>query len=88
MERQPGPLADEKREATPTPPGQPDVQPQAAEVESARLLANQSRDVLRSEGCSDDEIERLADQFVAEDRGESVAEFIAWARTHSPQPKV
>lgn len=59
-------------------PGRP--QPEAAEVESARLLANQARGALREDGLNDDDIRRLADRYIAEDRGEDLEEFIAWAR--------
>lgn len=58
-------------------PGRP--QPEAAEVESARLLANHARDVLHREGLADEDIRRLADRYIAEDRGEDVDGFIAWA---------
>jgi hypothetical protein len=72
----PGPLAGVKRGAT-SDPGYP--QPQAAEVESARLLANDARQTLRAAGFSDEDIDRLADDFIAEDRGEETGGFIAWA---------
>lgn len=72
----PGPLASVKTGAT-SDPGHP--QPRAAEVESARLLANQARRVLRAAGLSDRQIRRSADQFIAEDRGENLTGFIAWA---------
>ncbi len=73
----PGGLARIKRGET-SDPGYP--QPQAAEVESARLLANQARQTLLAAGFSDQEIDRLADDFIAEDRGEMTEEFINWAR--------
>jgi hypothetical protein len=76
-ERPPGPLEPEKRGET-AEPGQP--QPQAAEVESARLLGNQARAALRAEGLTDEQIRRLADEYVARDRGEDLEGFIAWAR--------
>jgi hypothetical protein len=72
----PGPLAGIKRGAT-SDPGYP--QPQAAEVESARLLANDARQTLRTADFSDGDIDRLADDFIAEDRGEDTAAFIDWA---------
>jgi hypothetical protein len=72
----PGPLEEEKRGQS-AEPGLP--QPEAAEVESARLLSNQARETLREEGLSDIEIRRLADQFVAEDRGTDLAAFLEWA---------
>jgi hypothetical protein len=64
-------------------PGHP--QPQAAEVESARLLANQARGALLEAGLSDEEIRQLADDFVAEDRGEDLDEFIEWAKSRAPR---
>jgi hypothetical protein len=72
----PGPLAGVKRGAT-SDPGYP--QPQAAEVESARLLANDARQTLHTADFSDGDIDRLADDFIAEDRGEETAAFIDWA---------
>ncbi len=74
----PGPLEDEKSGET-FEPGTP--QPEAAEVESARLLANQARGRLRGRGLSDDEIQRLADEYIALDRGEDLEEFIQWAES-------
>jgi hypothetical protein len=74
----PGPLAGVKRGAT-SDPGYP--QPQAAEVESAHPLANQARQRLRAAGFSDEDIDRLADDFIAEDRGEETGAFIGWAQS-------
>lgn len=73
----PGPLAGLKRGAT-SDPGYP--QPQAAEVESARLLANDARQTLRTADFSDGDIDRLADDFIAEDRGEEIEAFMGWAQ--------
>jgi hypothetical protein len=72
-----GALEPEKHGPT-SEPGHP--QPTAPEVESARLLANQASERLRGEGFSEDRIRQLADEFVARDLGESVTQFIAWAR--------
>jgi hypothetical protein len=72
----PGPIASVKQGAT-SDPGYP--QPQDAEVESARLLANDARQTLRSADFSDGDIDRLADDFIAEDRGEETGAFIDWA---------
>ena len=74
----PGPLAEEKLGETADPPH---PQPEAAEVESARLLANQARDALEARGLQWDEILRLADGFIALDRGEDLDTFVAWATT-------
>lgn len=73
----PGPLEPEKHGET-AEPGHP--QPEAAEVESARQLENQARDELRRAGLTDADIRRLADEYVALDRGEDLDEFIAWAK--------
>jgi hypothetical protein len=73
----PGPLEAEKSGQT-SDPGHP--QPQAAEVESAQILANQAREALLDAGVSNEDIRRLADHFVAEDRGEDLQEFIDWAK--------
>lgn len=50
-----------------------------SETERARMLANQSRDALHHAGLGDPTIDRLADRFVGEDRGEDVETFIRWA---------
>jgi hypothetical protein len=73
-----GPLAPEKLGET-AEPGRP--QPEAAEVESARLLANQARDRLEAKGLQDDEIRRLADEYIALDLGQDVDDFVDWATT-------
>jgi hypothetical protein len=65
-------------------PGTP--QPEAAEVESARLLANDARDSLREDGLSDEQIEALADEFIAGHLGDDVSEFIEWARNRAGGP--
>lgn len=75
---EPGPRAQEKLGDS-SEPGHP--QPEAAEVESARLLANQARDALAARGLQEDEIRALADEYVALDLGEDLAEFIDWATT-------
>jgi hypothetical protein len=74
----PGPLVNEKLGETSDPPH---AQPEAAEVESARLLANQSRETLEGRGLEWDEILRLADEFIALDRGTELDVFIEWAST-------
>ena len=75
---EPGPYAPDKLSET-SEPGQPE--PQAAETESARLLANQSGPALRDAGLTDEEIRRLADKYIACDLGEGLPEFVAWARS-------
>ena len=55
-------------------------EPNEPEVESARLLENDARDALRVRGFADEEIRRLADEYVALDLGEDTDEFILWAQ--------
>jgi hypothetical protein len=59
-------------------------EPSAPEVESARLLANQARPLLGAEGFADERIDELASAFIAKDLGESVEEFLRWARLEGP----
>jgi hypothetical protein len=54
-------------------------QPSAAEVESARLLANEARETLRARGLSDTDIDRLAGAFIAREVGTAVEGFVSWA---------
>jgi hypothetical protein len=61
-------------------------QPEAAEVESARLLANQARPRLRAEGFGDQRIDELASAFIARDAGESLEDFLRWARAEGQVP--
>ncbi len=78
---------DKKKMASETSdPGHP--QPEEAEVESARLLANDARDQLGSAGLSYDEVRTLADGYVAlglVDEAGSAEAFSAWAREHRGQ---
>ena len=55
-------------------------QPEAAEVESARLLANDAKEELMRDGLNERDIKLLADEYIALDLGEGVREFVAWAR--------
>jgi hypothetical protein len=75
-----GPLQPEKRGET-ADPGHP--QPEAAEVESARVLANEAREALKVAGVNDRDIRRLADEYIALDRGENLNEFVAWAKARA-----
>jgi hypothetical protein len=82
MERAPsrsGPLEPEKRADDTAEPAD-EVQPQAAEVESARLLSNQAKSELKGTGLSEEDIRRLADEFVARDRSGDDETFVDWAR--------
>jgi len=74
----PGSLEPEKHGQT-ADPGHP--HPEAAEVERARVLANQARPALRQAGFTDEEIRVLTDDYIALDRGEGLPEFVEWAKT-------
>lgn len=76
-EREPRPTEPDKLSPT-SEPGRPE--PEAAEVESARMLENQAAERLTKAGISRDHVRRLADEYIALDRGEDVGEFVAWAR--------
>ena len=52
--------------------------PEPAEVESARILADQARDHL--EEIDDPTLRRWAEQFVVEIGSGDVPEFVAWVR--------
>jgi hypothetical protein len=54
----------------------------ATEVESARRLANATRDRLKAEGFDDPTIERLADRYVDSHPGGDAVDFIDWALAH------
>jgi hypothetical protein len=77
-DERPGPLAADKVGDT-AEPGHP--QPKDTEVESARLLANETRDRLEAVGLEVDEIRRLADEYIALDKGEDADDFVEWAKT-------
>ena len=70
-------------------PATPDAipEPEASEVESARLLANQARPELGAEGFSDQRIDELASEFIARDIGEGLEEFMRWSRYEGPLPQ-
>lgn len=63
-------------------------QPEAAEEESARLLANDARQTLEPEGFTEEDVRQLADRYVAEDlvsdRGGDPEAFLTWARRVGP----
>jgi hypothetical protein len=61
-------------------------EPEAAEVESARLLANQARPQLGAEGFADQRIDELASAFIAKDVGEGLHQFLRWARAQGQVP--
>jgi len=70
-------------------PSTPDdiPEPEASEVESARLLANQARPELGAAGFSDQRIDELASEFIARDIGEGLEEFLRWARAEGQLPQ-
>lgn len=68
---------DESKAGESADPARP--QPEAAEVESAHLLANQARPRLGEHGLSDEEIRELADRYVATGRGHDLDAFVEWA---------
>jgi hypothetical protein len=43
------------------------------------MLASDARPALLGAGLSNRDIDRLADDFIAEDRGEAIEPFIDWA---------
>ena len=62
------------------PPREDTPEPDSAEVESARVLANEAKEELRPLGYSSDEIRRLADAFVAEGLEGDVHTFVQWVK--------
>ena len=72
----PGSLASDKMSES----GQGRPEPEAAEVESARLLANSARQVLHADGMDDEDILQAADEFIALDLGEDTEQFVSWVR--------
>jgi hypothetical protein len=58
-------------------------QPEAAEVESARLLENGAREAL-GDRMDDERLRRLADEFVSTGGQGEVAAFLAWLADRDP----
>jgi hypothetical protein len=56
-----------------------DMVPPIGGIESAHLLGNEARSRLRAAGLSNDVIDRLADDFIAEHRRGEIEGFITWA---------
>ena len=56
--------------------------PEAAEVESALMLANQARERLKPEGFDDPTIDRLAETYVETHGADDLEDFIDWALAH------
>ena len=72
-----------RREGWPTPseatPPIPATRSHRPPRSRARLLANDARQALHAAGLSDADIDRLANDFISEDRGEATEPFIDWA---------
>lgn len=64
--------------ARPEEEGVPDEQPDAMQLEAARLLANEARATLHEQGFDDEQILAWATTFTAEFGSGSVAQFLAW----------
>jgi hypothetical protein len=62
------------------PPRGASPQPGVAETESARVLANQARDDLSALGYTEDEIRRMANEFVAAGLEGTEETFVRWVR--------
>jgi hypothetical protein len=88
LPREPDPpaRATEVDKQDPATPGDA-TEPEASEVESARLLANQARAELGADGFSDQRIDELASEFIARDIGEGFGEFLRWARAEGQLPQ-
>ena len=54
----------------------------AAEVEKARILANEARERLQAEGFEDATIDRLADHYLAGHPSGALEDFIDWSMAH------
>lgn len=54
------------------------IEPMPDEVESARLLANHTRDRLEAEGLEFQTIRQLADEYIALHIGEDDDDFVRW----------
>lgn len=52
--------------------------PDMSHIEGAELLANESRDTLRKQGFTDDEIEEWAHTYIADEHTGDVGSFLAW----------
>lgn len=52
--------------------------PDFSHIEGAELLANEARDLLRSQGFTDQEIEEWAHTYIADEHSGDVASFVQW----------
>jgi hypothetical protein len=64
--------------ARPEDEGVPDEQPDAMQVEPARLLANEARPTLHEQGFDDEQIRAWATTFTARFGSGDVDRFLAW----------
>ncbi len=58
-------------------------QPEAAEVESARLLANGAREAL-GDGVDEERLRRMSDEFVSTGGQGDLAAFLSWLAARDP----
>jgi hypothetical protein len=76
-------MADAERPLIPEDPrdaGLPPVDVTIEEVEPARLLANESREELRREGFTDDEIDDWVREFIARYGAGETDDLVEWIR--------
>ena len=75
-------MDDELEPAMPEDEGVPTETPDLAQLEAARLLANDARPRLRSEGFSEAQIRHWAETYVSEEGGSAdLRDFLDWIRT-------
>jgi hypothetical protein len=73
-----GPEPPQLEPSRPEEEGVPDEQPDAMQVEPARLLANQARPSLHEQGFDDEQIRAWATTFTARFGSGDVDRFLAW----------
>ena len=72
-------MADELEPTTPSDAGVDPETPDLAQIEAARVLTNDARDRLKSEGFSDEQIRKWAETYVAEEGGSAdLRDFYNW----------
>jgi hypothetical protein len=74
----------EPRPGEPEDHGVPTRDPDAMQLEPARLLANDARGDLRARGFEDDEIDAWAKTYVEEVGPGDVATFVSWIDARQP----
>ncbi len=62
--------------------------PDASHLEGSELLANEARELLRSQGFTDKEIEEWAHAYIADEHSGDVTSFVKWieAEEHQETP--